>query len=91
MDMAQSLLKLAGLDWLVPDFSTISLRQKYLAVTIGAQSITAGLHLLVDRTGIKMLGEGEWEIRKYGVDYRRRWLKVHLGIARPLWKSGSSK
>ena len=56
MGMAQSLLKLAGLDWQVPDFSTVSRRQKHLAVTIAARPTTTGLHLLVDSTGIKMLG-----------------------------------
>ena len=80
MGMAQSLLKLAGLDWQVPDFSTVSRRQKHLSVTIGAQPTTTGLHLLVDSTGIKMLGEGEWKTKKHGADYRRQWRKVHLGI-----------
>ena len=80
MGMAQSLLKLAGLDWQVPDFSTVSRRQKHLAVTIEAQATTTGLQLLVDSTGIKMLGEGEWKTKKHGADYRRQWRKVHLGI-----------
>lgn len=39
-----------------------------------------GLHLLVDSTGIKMMGEGEWKRRKHGASYRRQWRKVHLGI-----------
>ena len=80
MGMSQSLLKLAGLDWQVPDFSTVSRRQKHLAVTIGAHPTTTGLHLLVDSTGIKMLGEGEWKTKKHGAEYRRQWRKVHLGI-----------
>jgi hypothetical protein len=80
MGMAQSLLKLAGLDWQVPDFSTVSRRQKHLSVTIGAQPTTTGLHLLVNSTGIKMLGEGEWKTKKHGADYRRQWRKVDLGI-----------
>jgi hypothetical protein len=80
MGMAQSLLELAGLDWQVPDFSTVSRRQKHLSVTIEAQPTTRGLHLLVDSTGIKMLGEGEWKTKKHGADYRRQWRKVHLGI-----------
>lgn len=41
---------------------------------------TTGLHLLVDSTGIKMLGEGEWKTKKHGAEYRRQWRKVHLGI-----------
>ena len=76
----KSLLRLAGLDWQVPDFSTVSRRQKHLAVMIGAHPTTTGLHLLVDSTGIKMLDEGEWKTKKHGADYRRQWRKVHLGI-----------
>jgi len=80
MGMTQSLLSLAGLDWSVPDYSTVSRRQKTLQVTIGAMPTTTGLHLLVDSTGIKMLGEGEWKTKKHGAEYRRQWRKVHLGI-----------
>jgi hypothetical protein len=62
--MAQSLLKLAGLDWQLPDFSTVSRRKKHLSMTIGAQPTMTGLHLLVNSTGIKMLGVGEWKTKK---------------------------
>jgi hypothetical protein len=78
--MAQNLLKLAGLDWQVPDFSTVSRRRKHLAVTIAAHATTTGLHLLDDSTGIKMLRKGEWKTKKHGADYRRQWLRVHMGI-----------
>jgi len=64
----------------VPDYSTVSRRQKTLQVAIGAAPTTTGLHLLVDSTGIKMLGEGEWKRKKHGADYRRQWCKVHLGV-----------
>lgn len=53
MGMAHSLLKRAGLDWQVLDFSTVSGRQKYLSVTIAAQRTTKGLHRLIDSTGSK--------------------------------------
>ncbi len=78
--MVESLLKLAGLDWPVPDFSTVSRRQKHLRVVIPYQRSRDGLHLLVDSTGIKMLGEGEWKRKKHGADYRRQWRKIHMGI-----------
>ena len=78
--LAESLLELAQLDWNVPDYSTLSRRQKTLSVAITARSSLGGLHLLVDSTGVKMLGEGEWKIRKHGADYRRQWRKVHLGV-----------
>ena len=58
--MVESLLKQAGLDWPVPDFSTVSRRQKTLNVVIPYRPSHEGLHLLVDSTGIKMLGEAEW-------------------------------
>jgi hypothetical protein len=80
MGMTQSLLHLAGLAWPVPDYSTVSRRQKTLQVAIDAVPATTGLHLLVDSTGIKMLGEGEWKTKKHGAEYRRQWRKVHLGI-----------
>ncbi|RYE67456.1 MAG: IS5 family transposase, partial [Oxalobacteraceae bacterium] len=80
MGMTQSLLQLAGLNWPVPDYSTVSRRQKTLRVAIDVVPTTIGLHLLVDSTGIKMLGEGEWKTKKHGADYRRQWRKVHLGI-----------
>jgi hypothetical protein len=51
-----------------------------LTVTIAAYPMTTGLHLLVDSTGIKMLGEGECKTKKHGADYRHQWRKVYLGI-----------
>ena len=38
------------------------------------------LHLLVDSTGLKIYGEGEWLDQKHGIWSRRRWRKLHLGI-----------
>ena len=78
--LVESLLRLSGLDWPVPDFSTVSRRQKSLQVVIPHRRKNDVLHLLVDSTGVKMLGEGEWKTKKHGADYRRQWRKVHLGI-----------
>lgn len=75
-----SLLKLAGLDWVVPDYTTLCRRQRTLPVMLGGRPCSGGLHLLVDSTGIKMMGEGEWKTRKHGASYRRQWCKVHIGI-----------
>lgn len=71
---------LAGLDWPVPDYTTLCRRQKTVVVPLGGQPSSGGLHLLVDSIGIKMMGEGEWKTRKHGASYRRQWRKVHLGI-----------
>lgn len=75
-----SLLNLAGLDWSVPDFSTLSRRQKTLDVAIPYRGSEGPLHLLIDATGIKVEGEGEWHRRKHGGSKRRVWRKIHLGI-----------
>jgi hypothetical protein len=62
------------------DFSTISRRQRTLQVQLPYQRSATALDLLVDSTGIKFLGEGEWKRKKHGAEYRRQWRKVHLGI-----------
>ena len=54
--MVSSILEMAGLDWAVPDFSTLSRRQKTLAVQISSRRAPGPLNLLVDSTGIKFLG-----------------------------------
>ena len=78
--LVASLLKLAKLDWPVPDFSTLCRRQNDLTVTIPCRPSTGALHLLIDSTGIKAMGEGEWSRRKHGASRPRQWVKVHLGI-----------
>ena len=65
--MVGSLLRLAGLDWPVPDYSTLCRRQKTLQVQIPYRRAGGPLNLLVDSTCIKFLGDGEWQARKHGV------------------------
>ena len=76
----QSLIKLCGLDWTAPDFTTLCRRQKYIDIQISYQKSRDGLHLLVDSTGLKFLGEGEWKRKKHQPEYRRQWRKLHIGI-----------
>jgi hypothetical protein len=76
----ESLLRLIGLDWAVPNFSTLSRRQKTLKVNIPYRGSQGPLHLLIDSTGIKVEGEGEWNARKHGGPKRRVWRKIHIGI-----------
>ena len=74
-----SLLKLAGLDWPVPDVSTLCRRQRTLAVQLPYRGSGGPLHLLVDSTGLKLCGPGEWLVAKRGTRTRRGWRKLHLG------------
>ena len=76
----ESLLRLISLDWDVPDFSTLSRRQKTLTVNIPHRVSQGPLHLLIDSTGIKVEGEGEWNARKHGGPKRRVWRKIHIEI-----------
>ena len=78
--MVASLLRLAGLDWPVPDYSTLCRRQKTVTVRISYRRADGPLNLLVDSTGIKFLGDGEWQARKHGPQGRRQWRKVHLAM-----------
>lgn len=72
-------MRLVGLDWTVPDFRRVSCCQETLAVHIPDRGLKGPLHLLIDSTGIKVEGEGEWNTRKHGGPKRRVWRKIHLG------------
>lgn len=76
----ESLLALSGLDWPVPDCTTLCRRRKHLKVRIPYRAAFGPLHLPVDSTGIKFSGEDEWQVRKHGAGRRRQWHKIHVGI-----------
>ena len=72
-----SVLQLLGLDLPVPDHSTMSRRAETLEVPrprCGREPV----HLLVDSTGLKLCGPGEWLEEKHGTKRRRAWRKLHL-------------
>jgi hypothetical protein len=77
-----SLLGLIGLDLPVPDHSTLSRRARTLAVAPQARAPSGPVHLLVDSTGVKLSGPGEWLVEKHGTKRRRAWRKLHASIAR---------
>ena len=76
----QSLLDLMGLALAVPDYSTLSRRQGQLAVVLPTQRTHKSMHLVVDSTGLKVYGEGEWKVRQHGWTKRRTWRKLHVGV-----------
>src|SRR3954447_5763560 len=76
-----SILHLLGLDLSVPDHSTLSRRAATLAVPCPRSSPGSGpVHLLVDSTGLRLGGPGEWLVEKHGAKTRRSWRKLHLGV-----------
>ena len=77
---AQSLRDLAFADLPVPNYTTLSRRAQDLEVTLPALRSGEPLHLVVDSTGLKLYGEGEWKVRKHGYSKRRTWRKVHMAM-----------
>ena len=76
----ESLFGLMGIDLPVPDHSTLSRRIGKVAVELPVAPSTGGIHVVVDSTGVKVYGEGEWKVRQHGVDKRRTWRKLHVGV-----------
>ena len=74
-----SILQLLGLDLAVPDHSTLSRRAETLEVPRPV-SRTGPVHLLVDSTGLRLCGPGEWLVEKHGTRRRRSWRKLHIGV-----------
>lgn len=76
----ESILKLMGLSWPVPHYSTLSRRQVGLQLEMSRLRHGEAIHLVVDSTGCKVYGEGEWKVRTHGKSKRRTWRKLHLGV-----------
>ena len=76
----QSLLDLMGRALAVPDYSTLSRRHGSLAVMLPCQRCDKPMHMVVDSTGLKVYGEGEWKVRQHGWTKRRTWRKLHVGV-----------
>ncbi|WP_043837196.1 IS5 family transposase [Muricoccus aerilatus] len=74
-----SIIALLGLDLAVPDHSTLSRRGETLKVP-QARAGTRPIHLLVDSTGLRLCGSGEWLVEKHGSRARRSWRKLHIGV-----------
>lgn len=78
--LIRSLVELLDLDLYIPDFSTLSRRQVRLSVRIPVRPVHEPLHIVVDGTGLKVYGEGEWKVRLHGKGKRRTWRKLHLVV-----------
>lgn len=74
-----SVFKLIDLELDVPDYSTICRRSKCLKVSL-PKNATGPLHAVLDSTGLKVFGEGEWKVRQHGYSKRRTWRKLHLSV-----------
>jgi IS5 family transposase len=75
-----SLIKLLGIELPVPCYTTLCRRRQALEVSLPRRQKSEPLHLVVDSTGVKIYGEGEWKVRRYGYSKRRTWRKLHVGV-----------
>ena len=80
--LLHSLFGMMGLDLAAPDHTTLSRRGQRLDLTCGRVPPGEALHLIVDSTGLSIMGEGEWARAKHGVHGTRGWKKLHLGVDR---------
>lgn len=76
----QSVLDLLGADVRVPDYTTLCKRSIALTVCLPTSNPDEAKHIVVDSTGLKIYGEGEWKVRQHGVSKRRTWRKLHLSV-----------
>lgn len=76
-----SILVKMGSNRKAPDYSTLSVRAATLQVSIRVRAIRdEPLHIVVDSTGARVYGEGEWKVRQHGWSKHRTWKKLHLGV-----------
>lgn len=86
-----SIFQILGLDELpIPDYSTLSRRHDGLSVDLcahqrddpagEAEDGSSPRHIVIDSTGLKVYGEGEWKQRQHGKSKRRTWRKIHIGL-----------
>jgi IS5 family transposase len=76
----ESVLALMGLDRSAPDHSTLSRRQRGLSIQCPTRVTNEPIHVVVDSTGLKVYGEGEWKVRQHGWSVHRTWRKLHVGV-----------
>ncbi len=77
-----SLFEIMGLDLFAPDHTTLSRHGRHLDVKLRRVPTGKPIHLIVDSTGLSIVGEGEWAAAKHGGKGKRGWKKLHLGVDR---------
>ena len=76
----ESIISLMGLDLPIPDHTTISRRTKNLKIQTEKSFQDGPLNILIDSSGLKIYGEGEWNELKHSCKRRRKWRKLHIAI-----------
>ena len=77
----KSLFEIMQSKLLIPHYSTLCRRMAGLSVQLRKRlDKTDPVHVVVDSTGLKVFGEGEWKVRTHGYSKRRTWRKLHLAV-----------
>lgn len=76
----QSVIDLLAAEVRVPDYTTLCKRSSDVAISLPTSNPNEPKHIVVDSTGLKIYGEGEWKVRQHGYSKRRTWRKLHLSV-----------
>jgi hypothetical protein len=78
--LARSIMQLMDVGLRVPDYSSLAKRAASLKIDLEVVRRRGPIDIVVDSTGLKVFGEGEWKVRQHGASKRRTWRKIHLAI-----------
>jgi hypothetical protein len=78
--LVSSLIELLRLPISAPTYTTLSRRQGTITIPPYVKNSKDPVHLVIDSSGIKIFGEGEWKMRQHGKEKRRVWRKLHIAV-----------
>ncbi len=80
LGLLDSLFELMNVPLCAPDYSCVSKRTRTVKVAYRQPAKGRIADLVIDSTGLKVFGEGEWKVRNHGAEKRRVWRKLHLAV-----------
>lgn len=78
--LGRSLVRLMQVEVPIPDYTSLAKRAAKMEISLDVADRAGSIDVVVDSTGLKVFGEGEWKTRKHGVSKRRTWRKLHLAV-----------
>jgi hypothetical protein len=78
--LARSLVELLEVEVDIPDYTSLAKRAAALHISLDVSRHTGPIDVVVDSTGLKVFGEGEWKVRAHGKSKHRTWRKLHLTV-----------
>lgn len=78
--LGRALVRLMGAEVAIPNYTSLAKRAAKMEVNIAVEKTSGSIDVVVDSTGLKVHGEGEWKVRQHGVGKRRTWRKIHLAV-----------